>query len=126
MAQGSGDFICELAPTAPLSASILGLGFPGGAKPLGASRLCRASKGMEGGQGACAHAQEMWSPTCCEQPGALRPLWLSGSCSLPWDDGVVLPQGPLLRMRALMGAGPGLGKDQGLDEDQEKGTQMLV
>lgn len=125
MARGSGDFICELAPAASLSASILGLGFPGRAKPLSASRLCRASKVMEDGQGACAHAQEMWSPTCCEQPGGLRPFWLSGVMA-PWGDGVVLPQGPLLRMGVLMGAGLGLGKDQGLDEDQEKGTRMLV
>lgn len=36
--------------------------------------------------------------------------------------GIIPPQGPLPRMGVLMGAGLGLGKDQGHDEDQEKGT----
>ena len=43
-----------------------------------------------------------------------------------WDDGIIPPQDSLLRRRVLMGAELGLGKDQGLNEDQEKGTCMLV
>ena len=103
---------------------MLGLGFPEGAKPLRVSRPCKASRGMEHGQGVHTHTQEMWSSACCEQPGEFRTFWLSGCCFLWWADDIFPPQG--LQPRVLMGAELGLGKDQGLKEDQEKGTRMLV
>lgn len=64
----------------------------------------------------------MSSSACREQPGGLRAFWLSGSCFLLWDGGIVPHQSPLLRRGVLMGARLRLGKDHGLSEDQEKGT----
>lgn len=84
--------------------------FLGGAKPLGASRLCEASRGMGDGQGVCAHAGEM-SLGGSGLFGSLGPVSCYGMVALS-----------LLRRAVLMGTRLWLGKDHGLSEDQEKGT----
>lgn len=77
VAGGSGEFICELAPTALLSTP-MGLPgpvlcwvlvSPGEAKPIVSPRLCKATRGVEAGQGVHAHAWEIRSSACSSSPG---------------------------------------------------------